>query len=127
MSYSTYTIQMRKADKLLLWLHGEVKTPPFSAAARIEAGVLLRRLQRGETIALPHSRPMPDIGKACHELRVNDETRTWRIVYHRDVDAVVILEVFSKTSRATPDAVMKSCRKRLQHFLAAAYDKETKR
>ncbi len=59
---------MRKADKPLLWLHGEVKTPPFSSAARIEAGVLLRRLQRGEAIALPHSRPMPDIGKACHEL-----------------------------------------------------------
>jgi hypothetical protein len=24
-----------------VWLHGEVKTPPFSSAARIEAGVLL--------------------------------------------------------------------------------------
>lgn len=36
------------ADKPLLWLHGEVKTPPFSAEARIEAGMLLRRLQRGE-------------------------------------------------------------------------------
>ncbi len=118
---------MRKADKPLLWLHGEVKTLPFSSAARIEAGVLLRRLQRGEPIALPHSRPMPDIGKACHELRVNDETRTWRIVYHLDVDAVVILEVFSKTSRTTPDAVMKSCKQRLRRYLAAASGKETGR
>ena len=118
---------MRKTDKPLLWLHGEIKTPPFSSAARIEAGVLLRRLQRGEAIALPHSRPMPDIGKACHELRVNDETRTWRIVYHLDVYAVVILEVFAKTSRATPDAVMKSCRKRLRNYLVAVRDKETKR
>jgi hypothetical protein len=33
-------------DKPLVWLHGEVKTPPLSTAARIEAGVLLRRLQR---------------------------------------------------------------------------------
>lgn len=118
---------MRKADKLLLWLHGEVKTPPFSSAARIEAGVLLRRLQRGESIALPHSRPMADIGKGCHELRVQDETRTWRIVYHLDVDAVVILEVFSKTSRATPALVMKSCRNRLRRYLAAAHGKETRR
>ena len=60
MSYPTYTAEVRKTDKPLLWLHVEVKTPPFSSAARIEAGVLLRRLQRGETIALPHSRPMPD-------------------------------------------------------------------
>jgi phage-related protein len=127
MSYSTYTARVQGADKVLLWLHGEVKTPPFSSAARIEAGVLLRRLQRGEAIALPHSRPMPDIGKACHELRVNDETRTWRVVYHLDTDAVVILEVFSKTSRATPDVVMKSCRNRLRRYLAAVRDKETRR
>jgi phage-related protein len=60
-------------------------------------------------------------------MRVNDETRAWRIVYYLDVDAVVILEVFSKTSRATPDAVMKSCRKRLRHYLEAARGKETKR
>ena len=31
-----------------MWLHGEVRTPPLSAAARLEAGVLLRRLQRGD-------------------------------------------------------------------------------
>ncbi len=127
MSDPTYTASVRKADKPLLWLHGEVKTPPFSSAARIEAGVLLRRLQRGEAVALPHSRPMPDIGKACHELRVNDETRTWRIVYYLDADAVVILEVFPKASRTTPDAVMKLCRSRLRRFLTAAHGKETKR
>lgn len=63
---------MSKADKPLVWLKGEIKTPPFSAPARIEAGVLLRRLQRGESISLPHSRPMPGIGKACHELRIQD-------------------------------------------------------
>ena len=29
---------MSKQRKPLVWLHGEVKTPPFSADARIEAG-----------------------------------------------------------------------------------------
>jgi hypothetical protein len=53
---------MTLADKPLVWLHGEIKTPPFSALARIEAGVLLRRLQRGETLRMPQSRPMPSIG-----------------------------------------------------------------
>ena len=43
---------MAKADKPLGWLHGELKTPPLSANARIEAGVYLRRLQRGESLAL---------------------------------------------------------------------------
>jgi len=39
----------------LVWLHGEVRTPPFSEAARREAGLLLRRLQRGEYIGMPHA------------------------------------------------------------------------
>jgi hypothetical protein len=46
-------------DKPLVWLKGEVKTPPFSNQARLEAGLLLRRLQQGQGLSLPHSRPMP--------------------------------------------------------------------
>ena len=34
----------------LVWLHGEVKTPPFSKAARREAGFLFRMLQYGESL-----------------------------------------------------------------------------
>lgn len=64
---------MAAADKPLVWLRGEVKTPPFSAAARLEAGTLLRRLQGGEKLSMPHSRPMPAIGPRCQELRVVDE------------------------------------------------------
>lgn len=93
-----------------------VKTPPFSAHARIEAGVLLRRLQRGEDIPLPHSRPMPAIGKACHELRVQDANRTWRIVYHVDATAIAILEVFAKTTQQTPRAVIDTCMARLRLY-----------
>jgi hypothetical protein len=33
----------KKQDKPLVWLHGEIKTPPFSPGARIETGILLRR------------------------------------------------------------------------------------
>ena len=107
---------MGKADKPLVWLRGEIKTPPFSANARIEAGVLLRRLQRGESLPLPHSRPMPGIGKGCHELRVNDENRIWRIVYCVDTEAVAILEVFAKTTPQTPKSVIRTCRARLKSY-----------
>ncbi|MCY7387011.1 MAG: type II toxin-antitoxin system RelE/ParE family toxin, partial [Burkholderiales bacterium] len=92
---------MTKADKPLVWLHGEIKTPPFSGNARVEAGVLMRRLQRGENISLPHSRPMTTIGKSCHELKIPDENRTWRIVYCVDAAAIVVLEVFAKTTSQT--------------------------
>ena len=107
---------MAKQRKPLVWLHGEVKTPPFSALARVEAGVLLRRLQEGMAISLPHSRPMPGIGRGCHELRIPDANRTWRIVYHVDMQAVAILEVFAKTTSQTPQTVIDVCKARLKRY-----------
>lgn len=107
---------MASADKPLVWLEGEVKTPPFSQLARLAAGYLLRELQQGETLGMPHSRPMPAIGTHCHELRINDESATWRIIYRLDADAIVILEVFSKKSRATPKAVINACKRRLKDY-----------
>jgi phage-related protein len=104
------------SDKSLVWLEGEIKTPPFSQTARLEAGYLLRRLQRGKTLAMPHSRPLSSIGPRCHELRINDERTTWRIIYRIDSDAIVILEVFSKKSRATPKAIIDVCKKRLREY-----------
>ena len=104
----------------LVWLHGAVKTPPFSPRARLPAGVLLRQLQRGERPLMPHSRPMSVIGSGCHELRISDAQAAWRIVYRIDDDAIVIVEVFSKKTRDTPPAVIGTCRRRLPHYDAAA-------
>ena len=103
-------------DKPLVWLHGEIKTPPFSLEARIEAGVLLRRIQKGDHIGMPHSRPMPSIGKRCHELRIQDQDVTWRIIYRIDEDAVVIGEVFPKKSSATPKNVIDVCKRRFRKY-----------
>jgi phage-related protein len=89
-------------DRALVWLHGEVRTPPLSQQARIETGVLLRRIQQGESLGMPVSRPMPSIGKRCHELRIVDEDATWRVVYRIDDDAIVIAEVFEGRRRRRP-------------------------
>lgn len=107
---------MSPSDRPLVWLHGEIKTPPFSRAARLEAGYLLRRLQKREALGMPHSRPMPVVGPRCHELRVRDVGADWRIVYRLDSDAVVILEVFSKKTRATPKTVIEACARRLREY-----------
>jgi phage-related protein len=109
---------MAVEDKLLVWLRGEVRTPPFSFEARVEAGVLLRRLQRGEQLSLPHSRPMASIGTGCHELRIQDHDKSWRIVYRVDTDAIGILEVFRKTTQQTPLRVIENCKRRLKHYEA---------
>jgi phage-related protein len=106
-------------DKPLVWLAGEVKTPPFSDEARIEAGFLLRRLQRGDKLAMPHSRPIPAVGRACHELRIVDENITWRIMYFADTDAIVILDVFKKKTQSTPQRVIDLCKDRLGRYRSA--------
>jgi phage-related protein len=102
--------------KAIVWLRGTVKTPPFSAAARHETGLLLRRLQQGETLPMPYSRPMTSIGARCHELRVRDERTTWRIIYRTDADAILVLDVFSKTTQRTPATVVARCRTALRRY-----------
>jgi len=111
-----YSEPMSPRDRPLVWLHGKVKTPPFSHEARIEAGYLLRRLQRGDKLALPHSRPMPDVGARCHELRIVDADATWRILYRADPDAIIIVEVFPKKTAQTPQTVINTVKKRLMEY-----------
>lgn len=107
---------MKSNDKPLVWLHGEIKTPPLSNAGRIEAGYLIRQLQIGIKLSLPHSRPIPSIGARCHELRVNDENKTWRIIYRIDHDAIVILDIFKKKTQKTPKSVIDNCQRRIRDY-----------
>lgn len=90
----------------------------------MEAGGLLRRIQEGESIGMPHSRPMPSIGRRCHELRITDENRIWRIVYRIDNDAIVMAAVFSKTTRGTPKQIIDDCKRRLKAYDEAAREAE---
>jgi phage-related protein len=110
---------MSESLKPLVWLAGEIKTPPFSRKGRIEAGTLLLRLQRGESIGMPLSRPMPGIGSRCHELRVRDESRNWRIFYRLEADCILILDVVAKKSQKTPPPVIAACQRRLADYLKA--------
>jgi phage-related protein len=106
------------ADRKLVWLHGEIKTPPFSAEARRSAGFLLRLVQMGRTLSMPDSRPMPGIAARCHELRIPDNQKrvTWRVIYRIDPDAVIIGDVFAKKTPRTPQSVMDSCRRRFKIY-----------
>ena len=112
---------MKAQYKPLVWFYAEIKTPPFSPEARLEAGQLLRQLQRGHLLGLPHSRPMPIIGPRCHELRINDQGKTWRIFYRIDPDAIVIVEVLVKKTPTTPRPTIDLCVERLKR-----YDNDTK-
>lgn len=106
------------ADKPLVWMQVKVKTPPLSSEARIKTGFLLREIQAGVILSMPESRPMPAIGRNCHELRVIDAIthKTWRIIYRIDSNAIIVVEVFAKKTQRTPIEIIDVCKKRLKNY-----------
>lgn len=111
--------QDEPSRKPVVWLHGEVKTPPFTPEGRQEAGMLLRLLQEGERLGMPQAEPLPDVGPRCGALRVRDAEHNWRIMYRIDSDAVLVVEVYPKKTRKIPDEVIERCKKRLKQYDAA--------
>jgi phage-related protein len=102
--------------KPLAWLHGEIKTPPFSAEGRKEAGDLLRLLQEGERLGMPQAEVLPVVGARCGALRVWDGEHNWRIMYRVDPDVVLVLEVYARKTRKIPREVIERCRRRLRSY-----------
>jgi phage-related protein len=74
------------------------------------------RVSCGESLSMPQSRPIQSIGSRCHELRINDLSGTWRVLYRINEDAIVILEVFAKKTGKTPKGVIATCRNRLKEY-----------
>jgi len=105
-------------DKPLRWMLGTLQTPPVGRGARVEAGVLLRRIQRGESVGMPDSRPMPSIGRRVHELRVDDREarKTWRILYRIDPETILVVHWFEKRMQTTARRVIDLCKKRLGDY-----------
>jgi phage-related protein len=106
----------RPQRKPVGWLYGQIKTPPFTEEGRKEAGELLRLLQEGERLGMPHAEPLPIIGPRCGALRVRDGEHYWRIVYRVDPDAVLVLDVYPKKTRKIPQDVIDRCKKRLKEY-----------
>ena len=102
-----------------MWLRGEVKTPPFSRRARRDVGAALRLIQDGHALSMPLSRPMPSVGARCHELRITDEKREWRILYRVDARELVIIDVFVKKQMKTAKHIVDGAKQRLARFDAA--------
>jgi len=47
---------------------------------------------------------------------MNDENKTWRIIYRIDPDAIVLCEVFEKKTQRTPKSVIDVCQQRLRLY-----------
>ena len=72
----------------------------FPVSAMRDAGYQLDKVQRGN--APDDFKPMPTIGAGVEEIRIWDDSGTFRVIYTaRLADAVFVLHAFQKKSQAT--------------------------
>ena len=77
----------------------------------------LARLDAGLTLSMPLSRPMPDIGKGVHELRLRDRAGVYRVFYFlRRHSSVYLIHAMKKTTQATPAHTFALVKKRLKEI-----------
>lgn len=89
----------------------------FPEAVRGDLADALARLDAGQSLALPLSRPMPSIGNGVHELRLKDRSGAYRVVYALPGGGVVyVLHAFQKKRQATPQKNLDLARKRLKEI-----------
>ena len=92
----------------------------FPKEARVRLGRGLFRLQMGEKIAMPNSRPMPTVAAGVSELRVQGEGGIFRVFYYTAApEGVLVFHAFAKKTQRTPPLEIELARKRLKELLDA--------
>lgn len=88
----------------------------FPEDAKHDAGYQLDKVQRGEQ---PDDfKPMPSIGKGVEEIRVWDDSGSYRVIYTaRLADAVYVLHAFQKKTPATAKRDIELAGKRYTELL----------
>jgi phage-related protein len=75
------------------------------------------RLELGLSLSMPLSRPMPDIGKGVHELRLRDRSGNYRVFYFVKTKATVyLLHAMKKKTQTTPVQTISVVRNRLKEI-----------
>lgn len=88
----------------------------FPRDAKHDAGYQLDQVQRGQQPA--DFKPMPAIGKGVEEIRVWDDSGTYRVIYTaRLADAVYVLHAFQKKTQATPKQDVEIARERFAQLM----------
>lgn len=79
-------------------------------------GAFAQEVARRRIAVVATLAPDASIGARVHELRVNDQSQTWRLFYRTDADAIVVVELLSKKTEQTPLATIRLCKKRLREY-----------
>lgn len=87
----------------------------FPDEVRGDLADALARLDAGQTLRMPLSRPMPSIGPGAHELRLKDRAAAYRVVYAVVRGGIIhVIHGFKKKTPATARSNIEIARKRLK-------------
>lgn len=87
----------------------------FPEKIREDLADALARLDDGQKLSLPLSRPMSSIEKSVHELRLKDRSGIYRVIYFIERgDDIYLIHGFKKTSQKTPKKNIDLARKRIK-------------
>lgn len=83
-----------------------------------EIGEALRDVQKGVSLGLPLSRPMPAIVSGTHELRIKTASAPVRVFYFvKLADAILVFHGFHKKTQKTPMREIAMGQQRLKEIL----------
>jgi phage-related protein len=98
--------------KALAFIRGQ------SPTVKREVGEALRDVQKGISLGLPLSRPMPAVASGAHELRIKSATTTVRVFYFVKVaDTIMVFHGFQKKTQKTPAHEIAVGQQRLKEIL----------
>jgi phage-related protein len=89
----------------------------FPEDVRGDLADALARLEAGQSLSLPLSRPMPSIGAAVHELRFRDRSGIYRVIYFlAGAGTIWLLHAFAKKTQQTPKHNIDVAKERLRRI-----------
>ena len=85
---------------------------------RLKLGSALFALQRGFSLGLPVSRPMPVVMSGVEELRLRGESGQYRVLCYRKARiGILVVRAFHKKTPETPRSDVELARRRLTEML----------
>ena len=83
----------------------------FPKDVRIHLGQGLFRMQLGEQVGMPNSRPMPAVAPGVSELRARGEDGIFRVFYYTALSrGILVFHAFVKKTQRTPPLEMELAR-----------------
>jgi phage-related protein len=95
----------------------EKELAALPVAVREDLADALARLDSGLGLAMPLSRPMPDIGRGVHELRLRDRIGIYRVFYFiQSHGTIYLLHAMKKSTQSTPRRTITLVMKRIKEI-----------